>query len=148
MAKLTSSLSDVGSEGGCLCGAVRFRVTSAPLAVSRCHCRACRRAVGSAGVTWTIFKREDFLLLRGQPTRYRFSEQATRTFCSVCGTSLSYEPSTAAGQIELTTASFDEPERFSPTREVWLDHRIAWEPLDPSLVHFSRGSTENGASDA
>ena len=140
--------SDFGTEGGCLCGAVRFRVTSVPLAVSRCHCRTCRRAVGSAGVTWTIFRREDFLLLRGQPARYRSSEQATRTFCGVCGTSLSYEPAAATGQIELTTASFDEPGQFSPTREVWLDHRVAWEPMDPSLVHFSRGSTGKGADDA
>ena len=35
-------------EGGCRCGAVRLRVTAAPLISAVCHCRGCQRMTGSA----------------------------------------------------------------------------------------------------
>jgi hypothetical protein len=36
------------AEGGCDCGAVRYRLLSAPLIVHACHCRWCQRETGSA----------------------------------------------------------------------------------------------------
>ena len=47
---------------------------------------------------------------------------------------------------DITTATIDQPARFPPTREVWVDHKIAWEPLDPNLRHFARGSWEGSTS--
>jgi hypothetical protein len=35
-------------EGGCLCGAVRYRVVGEPLAAGVCHCNFCKRGTGSA----------------------------------------------------------------------------------------------------
>ncbi|HEY2709586.1 MAG TPA: GFA family protein [Caulobacteraceae bacterium] len=37
-------------EGGCACGAVRYRLTSAPMFVHCCHCRDCQRQTGGAFV--------------------------------------------------------------------------------------------------
>jgi hypothetical protein len=37
-------------DGGCACGAVRYRMTSAPMAVHCCHCSDCQRQTGSAFV--------------------------------------------------------------------------------------------------
>jgi len=37
-------------EGGCSCGAIRYRLTSEPLFVHCCHCRNCQRQTGSAFV--------------------------------------------------------------------------------------------------
>src|SRR6185369_3495947 len=92
-------------DGGCLCGAVRFRVSGPPLALSRCHCRSCRLATGSAGVAWAIFKRTGFALLQGDLVRYRSSPHAVRTFCGICGTSVSYEPTDSPENIELTAST-------------------------------------------
>src|SRR5690348_810556 len=35
-------------EGGCLCGAVRYRLTAVPIVTYTCHCTACQRITGSA----------------------------------------------------------------------------------------------------
>lgn len=43
-------------EGGCLCGAVRYRVTGKPYHVTHCHCSMCRRASGAPLVTWFSVK--------------------------------------------------------------------------------------------
>ena len=34
-------------EGGCLCGAIRYRVTAEPQGRTLCHCESCRRAAGA-----------------------------------------------------------------------------------------------------
>lgn len=128
-------------DGGCLCGAIRFRAHGVPLALSRCHCRSCRLAAGSAGVAWAIFKRSDFALLQGELAHYRSSPNAIRTFCGTCGTSISYEPSDKPENIEVTSSTFDHPNRFAPSREVWVSHRLTWEPLDPALPQFPEGSS-------
>ena len=39
-----------GLEGGCACGAVRYRLASGPMFVNCCHCADCQRQVGSAFV--------------------------------------------------------------------------------------------------
>jgi hypothetical protein len=128
-------------DGGCLCGAIRFRATAMPVALSRCHCRSCRLAVGSAGVSWAIFRRTDFALLRGALVHYRSSPGAVRTFCATCGTSISYEPTDSPENIEITSSTFDEPNSFAPTREVWVSHRLIWEQLDRALPQFQEGSS-------
>lgn len=139
---LMNQLNSPDAEGGCLCGAARFRVTGQPLALSHCHCESCRRAIGSAGVAWGIFTREEFTVMRGSLTRYRSSPQAVRTFCGICGTSISYDPDDAPAQVELATATFDEPERFPPSREVWLEYKLSWELVNQSLMSYDRGSSE------
>ena len=52
-------------EGGCICGAVRFRVTNAPFRTSVCHCRFCQRRTGSAFGIGVYFRKADFELLQG-----------------------------------------------------------------------------------
>ncbi len=37
-------------EGGCSCGAIRYKLTNTPLIVHACHCRDCQRVTGSGFV--------------------------------------------------------------------------------------------------
>src|SRR5215467_8494474 len=54
-------------EGGCSCGAVRYRLTASPMFVHCCHCLNCQRQTGSAFVINVMIESEHVQLLRGQP---------------------------------------------------------------------------------
>lgn len=128
------------AEGGCLCGTVRYRIAGTPLVTSRCHCRSCRLASGAAAVAWIVLRRADVAFTAGQPLRRRSSPPVVRSFCAICGTALAYEHDDDPGAIELTAATLDDPARFAPAREIWLEHRLPWTPLDPALAHHAKDS--------
>ena len=130
-------------EGGCLCAAIRYRITGAPLAQSRCHCRSCRRAAGAPSVAWIVVRDCDFEIISGRPSSFRSSPQVVRTFCGTCGTPLTYRHDDDLDTIDVTTATVDRPEQFPPTREIWTEHKVAWETLDPSLRHYPKGTDES-----
>jgi hypothetical protein len=135
-------VADTDPQGGCLCASIRYRIAGAPLAQARCHCRSCRLAAGAPSVAWIVVRREDFVFTAGTPVRFHSSPAVVRTFCGTCGTPLTYQHEASPDTIDVTTATLDAPEKFPPTREVWLSHRLAWEPLDEELRHFQRGSAD------
>lgn len=127
-------------EGGCLCGAVRYRLSGAAQATSNCHCDSCRRASGAPSVAWVVVRAADFAIVTGAPVGFRSSPPVVRTFCGKCGTPLTYRHDDSPGTIDVTTASLDSPERFPPTREIWLQHKIPWAPVNEALRLFPGSS--------
>jgi Glutathione-dependent formaldehyde-activating enzyme len=53
-------------------------------------------------------------LVGGAPTRFRSSDKGTRTFCSRCGTPLTFESDEHPDEIDITNASLDDPEAMPP----------------------------------
>jgi hypothetical protein len=128
------------SEGGCLCRAVRYRLSSAPLSSIICHCATCRKAHASAAVAWLTVERTQFQFLSGSPQIYQSSRDVVRRFCGHCGSPLTYENAGSPNTIDVATASLDEPDRFAPTMEVWLEHKIGWQTANQNLGQFHRGT--------
>jgi hypothetical protein len=104
------------AEGRCLCGAVRYRVDGVPLAAGICHCNSCRRASGAPTVAWVVVRSSGFKILMGQPVTFNSSPSVAGTFCGECGTPLTYQHDESLDSIDITTATFDFPEQFAPTR--------------------------------
>ena len=115
-------------EGGCFCGAVRYRMSGSPQSSAICHCESCRRASGAPSVAWVTVEREHFELLRGTPAVHASSPGVVRGFCGRCGSALTYENAKSPSTIDITTITLDDPSRFPPTLEVWLDDRVPWQP--------------------
>lgn len=131
-------MAEIESFGGCLCGAVRYRVTGVPTTSSTCHCRSCRLASGASPVAWVVFPIERYALLSGPLTTRRSSPPVQRSFCTRCGTPIAYQHDDALHEIELTTATLDEPECFPPQFEIWHTDKLAWAMADPRLPHHER----------
>jgi hypothetical protein len=113
-------------EGGCLCGAVRYRLTAAPVAALYCHCRMCQRAHGAPAIAWLAVPFAAFELTEGSPTAYRSSDHAFRHFCGSCGTPLLCHEADSPKYMDVSIASLDTPEAVPPTSHIWTVSRVAW----------------------
>lgn len=133
-------MSQQAIEGGCLCGAVRYRVAGADTARSLCHCRSCRLASGAPTVAWVVFRAADFAFVKGQPAQFRSSPGVTRTFCGHCGTPLTYQSESRPTAIDVTTVTLDAANDFAPTIEIWVEHRLSWERVNEALPQYRRSS--------
>jgi hypothetical protein len=130
-------------EGGCLCGAVRYRATGTPFDITHCHCTLCRGASGAAFVTWFSVPAAAFALVRGVPARFDASPAAMRTFCSGCGTPLTFQMHASPGEIDVTVCSLDDPDRLTPEDHTFVRSRLHWSVLADGLPQFA-GTREEG----
>jgi len=126
-------------EGGCLCGAVRYGVGGTPLYSTICHCCSCRKASAAPAVAWLTFERDRFRILRGAPQSFASSPGVLRCFCGRCGSQLTYTSTRRSTHIDITTASLDDPTRFPPLMEVWLEDRLHWMSVDASRKQYAQG---------
>lgn len=123
----------MSAEGGCLCGSVRYRVTGDPIAATLCHCRSCRRASGGTNVGWTVFDKRDVAWLADEPLAHSSSRGIEWLHCHNCGSLVGYSRSSRPEHVDITTGTLDDPDRFPPTVEIWLEQKIGWETLHPDL---------------
>lgn len=105
--------------GGCLCGAVRYRVQGPMREVIACHCSQCRRTSGHYAAMTSV--REDRLTLEGMDTLvwYRSSEAAERGFCARCGGNLFWRQF-GTGLISITAGSLDAPTHLEVTEHIFV----------------------------
>src|SRR5436853_5542921 len=83
-------------HGGCLCGAIRFRINEEPSTLYACHCTDCQRRTGSALALSMVVRRSAIEVVQGQPSTYAARLEDGRTkqgrICASCGTRLWGEP--------------------------------------------------------
>ena len=120
-------------EGGCLCGAVRYRVGGTPDSVVLCHCAMCRRASGAPAVAWITWPADRFAYVEGKAAAYASSDHGRREFCRRCGSPLTFRSSRRVADVDVTVGTLDRPESFRPSRHIFVASRLAWLRLDQDL---------------
>ncbi len=134
--------SNTDIEGGCFCGAVRYRAVSAPIGSMVCHCQTCRQVSGAPAVPWVTFMKSHFAFVTGQPETLHSSQNVVRTFCSNCGTPLSYTSTAFPDEVDITTCTLDEPNAYPPTHHSWTSHRLSWTRIDDGLPRYIRSKQD------
>jgi hypothetical protein len=121
-----SNGADTVHQGGCLCGAVRYKTTGTPNDTNICYCTQCQRQSGAPLPAFANFDRDKFEMIQGELGSYRASDTASRQFCPICGSWLFWERD-GGTRISITLGSFDDPSDFpTPDYEIWTEHRIKW----------------------
>ena len=130
-------------EGGCFCGAVRYRITGKPIVVTHCHCIHCRRVHGAPMVTWAEFRSTEVTFNEVTRGRHPSREGVVRTFCTRCGTPLTYEREDDRESIDLTVGSMDDPEQVTPQDHLWTKRQLSWVRLCDDLPRYAERRTRN-----
>lgn len=128
--------------GGCLCGAVRYEAGGTPFNSTICLCATCRRASGAPLVAWFSVPKKEFRLVRGAPARFSSSAQGMRSFCSQCGSALTFENSNFPDEIDVTTCTLDEPEKLLPADHTWTCQQLSWVSMDGGLPRYPAARTQ------
>lgn len=127
-------------EGGCQCGAVRYRLNAPPLAVYNCHCRDCQRTSGATHSMSMPVRRETHEQLSGETRFYDKPADSGRVVrivsCARCGTNVWNEPLASPQLLVLKPGTLDDMSWVRPIGNIWTDRRAPWVAIDPGLVNF------------
>ena len=110
-------------EGGCLCGALRYRVEGEPEASGLRHCGTRRRAASAPALPYAEFASIRLAFSRGRPTDYNSSPGVTRSFRGQCGAPLTYRTADAPDRVDPMICSLDDPGSITPAFHVWTRER-------------------------
>ncbi|MCD6042929.1 MAG: Gfa-like protein [Burkholderiales bacterium] len=132
-------------EGGCNCGAVRFRVKSAPQRTSVCHCKFCQRRTGSAFGLGAYFLKDDFELLKGELRAYEHrSDESGRwlrtEFCPTCGSTVTWTLEASPNWRGVSGGAFDDTTWLKVERHGWTRSRQHWVVIPPGVETFEKSS--------
>ncbi len=126
------------ADGGCHCGAIRYSMPTAVEHHALCHCSDCRRHSGAPLVGWALVG-QDTLEVSGTPKVYASSEHGRRHFCGDCGTGLFYtNEAIFPGQIDIQTATLDDPDRIPAQVQIQTAERIGWMARLDAIPAFER----------
>lgn len=131
-------------EGGCLCGAVRYRVSNAPMRTIICNCTFCQRRTGSAFGFMPYFKQEHVEITGAlKPYEHR-SDESHRVlrieFCPNCGTTISMTAEVFPGLRGIAGGTFDDRSWIKIDRQVWTRSAHAWVTLPSDIEKFPKAS--------
>ena len=129
-----------GLEGGCACGAVRYRLKSPPMFVHCCHCQDCQRQVGSAFVINALIETQRIEMSSGELHLWRMPTDSGRVHdvyrCTACGTSMwsDYGGRPALRFVRATT--LDDRSALSPDVHIFTRSKLPWVELPDGVPAF------------
>ena len=130
---------DFSAEGGCDCGAVRYRMTSKPLFVHCCHCRWCQRETGTAFALNALIEADRVLILKGMPelinTPSRSGKGQKIARCPSCHIALWSHYAGAGDAVRFVrVGTLDEPDRLPPDIHIYTLTKQPWFVLPPGAT--------------
>jgi hypothetical protein len=128
-----------GLDGGCSCGAVRYRLRSEPLFVHCCHCLNCQRQTGSAFVINLLIEADRLDLLAGEPAPVdvpRDDGSAQRIWrCPTCQVAL-FSQYTRPDVRFVRGGTLDDPSAVAPDVHIFTRSKLPWVTLPESVPAF------------
>ena len=129
-------------EGGCNCGAIRYKIDAKPVVVAQCHCKNCQRQSGSA-FSVNLMVPAAAVTSTGELTTYTDTDTASgnpvyRRFCGTCGSPIFSDLSQGGGMTIVKAGTLDEPGEFAPAVAVWTATAWPWVKLPDGVKGFER----------
>ena len=132
-------VTSVAREGGCACGAVRYRLTSDPLFTHCCHCLNCQRQTGSAFVINLLIEADRVELLAGAPQAVDVPRDDGSTQrisrCPTCQVAV-YSDYGRPEVLFVRAGTLDQPGSVTPDVHIFTRSKLSWVTLPESVPAF------------
>ena len=121
--------------GGCLCGAVKFKVDGPLREVIACHCGQCRKTTGNffattnASADAVTFNEDSGLAW------YTSSEEAERGFCKTCGSNLFWRRF-GSDTMSITAGSLDGATGLHIKEHIYVADKPDWYEITDGKPQF------------
>jgi len=129
-------------EGGCVCGAVRFKISGDLMGSGVCHCRQCQYATGGPPNYVVLAPRAGFSVTKGAPrthtTKAATGNDVKRAFCAECGTPLYTETAAMIPFLPVKVGALDDPSGFQPQIHLYMEDAQPWHLTHEGLPQFPK----------
>jgi hypothetical protein len=126
-------------EGGCACGAVRYRLTSEPLFTHCCHCLNCQRQTGSAFVINLLIEADRVELLADEPQEVEVprddGSKQRISRCPTCQVAV-FSDYGRPEVLFVRGGTLDEPTEITPDVHIFTKSKVGWVTLPESVPAF------------
>ncbi|MBI5275702.1 MAG: GFA family protein [Burkholderiales bacterium] len=133
-------------QGGCLCGAVRYRTAGPALRTLACHCRFCQQMTGTTSYANSVFP-IDSVVFTGMLSVYDHrSENSGKAvhlhFCPKCGTTVTLTFERWPEYRAISRGTFDDPDWVDIVAHIWTESAQSGVMLPAGVDCFERARVE------
>ncbi|MBW1884988.1 MAG: GFA family protein [Deltaproteobacteria bacterium] len=129
-------------EGGCYCGAVRYKAEGDALFKGQCHCRECQYGSGGAPNYVMALPEAGFSYTKGAAREFSRSDldnPVTREFCPDCGTQLVSRAPSLPGAVLIKVGTLDDPKEYGgPQMAIFTIDKQSFHHIPEGLPSFER----------
>lgn len=134
-------MSELEHSGGCLCGAVRYRVRGPMRPVVACHCEQCRRTSGHYAAATRADSRDITIESDRGLKWYTSSDDARRGFCMECGSSLFWQRPDGE-RMSIFAGTLDTPTNLKLVGHIFVADKGDYYQLTDGLPQLEQGGSD------
>ncbi len=127
------------ATGQCLCGDIKYTITTPPVRMGQCHCDDCRKTSGTGHASNAFFNKDD-VHIEGDTSSYDSitdtGSTITRYFCPKCGSRLFGTSNIVDNIISVTAGTLDDSSWFKPDAIVYNKRKPVWDYMDETIPAF------------
>ncbi len=127
-------------EGGCSCGAIRYRLSSEPMFVHCCHCRSCQQQTGSGFVLNALIETSRVELLSGATEAVRVTTDSGRPHdihrCTACKIAIWSHYGGRTPIAFVRAGTLDDPSAAPPSVHIFTRSKLPWIVLPADVPAF------------
>jgi hypothetical protein len=117
-------------EGGCACGAIRYRLKTKPMFVHCCHCRDCQRQTGSAFALNALIETDRIEILSGKPEAVNMPTDSGRPHdiyrCPACRIALWSDYGRRPALRFVRVGTLDDASALPPDVHIFTRSKLPW----------------------
>ena len=118
-------------DGGCTCGAIRYRLETSPLIVHCCHCHWCQRETGTSYALNAMIEADRVTVMKGEPVAVLTPSNSGKGQviwrCPTCYIALWSNYSGAGDKVHFVrVGTLDEACRLPPDIHIFTASKQPW----------------------